>query len=188
MAERDSSGGREADTGEVVFYYSREHRLNRASPAVKALYDDAPGPGVIKSLAGRRSNLFLLVAILMVCVMFVLASRIPGNEKGVALGGNTVSSVITRNDKGKLSISIQKTGASSDGAYTGAVAVVVSPMISKQDKGKTPEIYTDKFFFTPAEKENYLFELPFEGKDFLVILQTENERKGLRIKVKKTRN
>jgi hypothetical protein len=175
----DSPGGR--DSEEVVFYYSREHRLKRASPTVRALYDDnSPRPG----LTGRKSNIFLLVSILIVCVMFVLTSRIP--EKGFKLGGNTVALTIYRSDQGKLSVYIQKTIPASGEVYTGAVAVAVSPVISKQDKGKTPEIYTDKFFFTPAEEEDYRFDLPFEGEDFLVVLQTETERKGLRIKTKAT--
>jgi hypothetical protein len=176
------------DTGEAVFHYSREHRLKRASPAVRALYDeDATKPGAVKNMVGRKSNLFLLVSILMVCVMLALTSRIPG-EKGVKLGGNTVALAIVRTNSDELSMLIQKTAASSGEPYTGAVAVAVSPVISKEDKGKTPEIYTDKFFFTPAEKEDYRFELPFEGEDFLVVLQTEYERKGLRIKAKKARD
>jgi hypothetical protein len=187
MADQDSSGGRHADTGEAVFYYSREHRLKRASSTVRALYEDAPNPGVVKNLVGRKSNLFLLVSILMVCVMLALSSRIPG-EKGVNLGGNTVVLTIARNRGGTLSVFIQKTAASSGEGYTGAVDIAVSPVISKQDKGKTPEIYTDKVFFTPAEKDDYHFELPLEGEDFLVVLQTENERKGLRINAKKARN
>jgi hypothetical protein len=187
MADRDSSGGKGEDTGEAVFYYSREHRLKRASSTVRALYDDAPGTGTVKNLIGKKSNLFLLVSILMVCVMLILSSRIPG-EKGVDLGGNTVALAIARNDGGKLSVFIQKTSASSGEAYTGTVAVAVSPVLSKQDKGKTPEIYADKFFFTPAEKDEYRFELPFDGEDFLVVFQTEHERKGLRIKAKKSRD
>jgi hypothetical protein len=185
MADRDSSGGKPTDTGEAVFYYSREHRLRRASPAVQALYEDAPNPGIVKNLVGRKSNLFLLVSILMVCVMLALSSRIPGEKGGVKLGGNTVALAIARNDEAKLSVFIQKTAASSGDAYAGAVAVVVSPVISKEDTGKAPEIYTDKFFFTPAEKEDFCFELPFEGEDFLVVLQTEHERNGLRIKAKR---
>jgi hypothetical protein len=184
MADRDSSGGRDADTGEAVFYYSREHRLKRASPTVRALYEDAPKPGVVRNLMGRKSNLFLLVSILMVCVMLALSSRIPKAEKEINLGGNTVSLVIARNDGGTLSVFIQKTAASSGESYTGEVAMAVSPVIPKQDKEKTPEIYADKFFFTPAEEEGYRFDLPFEGKDFLVILQTANERQGLRIKAR----
>jgi hypothetical protein len=185
MADRDSFGGREAETGETVFYYSREHRLKRASPAVRALYEDTPGPGVLKGLTGRKSNLFLLVSILIVCVMLTLGSRIPGGEKGVELGGNRVVLTIARNDGGNLSLVMRKTMASSGEVYTGAVGIAVSPVISKQDKGKPPEIYTDKFFFSSAEEEDYRFELPFGGEDFLVVLQTGNERKGLRIKPKK---
>jgi hypothetical protein len=185
MADRDASGGKLEDTGEAVFYYSREHRLKRASPRVRALYDEgSSNPGLVKNMIGRKSNLFLLVSILMVCVMLALSSRVPG-EKGVNLGGNTVALTIARNAGGALSMSIQKTAPSSGEAYTGAVGIAVSPVISKEDTGKAPEIYTEKFFFTPAEKEDYRFELPFEGENFLVVLQTEHERKGLRIKAKK---
>ncbi|MDR1318374.1 MAG: hypothetical protein LBJ90_02015 [Treponema sp.] len=185
MADRDSSGGKNTDTGEAVFYYSREHRLKRASPAVRALYDDAPGPGIVRNLIGKKSNLFLLVSIFMVCVMLALSSRSGGSEKGVDLGGNTVALAIVRNDRGTLSVFIQKTAPPSGEVYTGEAAIAVSPVISKQDKGKAPEIYTDKFFFTPAEKDEYRFELPFEGKDFLVVLQAGTERKGLRLKAGK---
>jgi hypothetical protein len=188
MAERDSSGGRDTDTGEAVFYYSREHRLKRASPAVRALYEDASRPDIVKNLAGRKSNLFLLVAILMVCVMMILGSRVPGGGKGVQLGGNTVALAIARNKDGTLSMFMQKKAASSGSAYTGEAAVAVSPALSKQDKGKTPEIYADKFFFSSAGEESFRFDLPFEGETFLVILQAGNERKTLRLKVKEIRD
>jgi hypothetical protein len=168
----------------MVFYYSREHRLKRASPVVRALYENAPNPGVVKNLVGRKSNIFLLVSILMVCVMLALSSRIPG-EKGVDLGGNTVALTIARNNRGALSALIQKTAASSGEAYTGAVGIAVSPVIPKEDTGKAPEVYAGKVFFTPAEKEDYRLELPFEGENFLVVFQTDNERKSLRIKAKR---
>ncbi|MDR1863567.1 MAG: hypothetical protein LBQ67_06575 [Treponema sp.] len=184
----DSSGGKDRDQGEAVFYYSRDRRLERASPAVRALYDEAaPRPGLLQSLGGRKSNLFLLVSILIVCTALAFSSRVLNAEKGFKLGGNTVALTIARNDQGSLSVFMQKTIPPSGEVYTGAVAVAVSPVIPKQDKGKTPEIYTDKVFFTPVEEEGYRFDLPFEGDDFLVVLQTENERKGLRIKAKKIR-
>jgi hypothetical protein len=153
---------------------------------VRALYDEsAQRPGMMKSLVGRRSNIFLLVAVLMVCVMLVLSSRFPGAKKSLTLGGNTVALAIAPNAGGKLSVSIQKTIPSSGEVYTEAVDIAVSPVILKKDKGKTPEIHTERFFFTPEEEEEYRFDLPFEGEDFLVVLQTETERKGLRIKTKK---
>jgi hypothetical protein len=183
MADRDSSGRRD-DTGETVFYYSREHRLKRASPAVQALYEGPARPDMVKNLIGRKSNLFLLVAILMVCVMMILSSRFSGAQKGLQLEGNTAALAIIRSGGGALSLVLQKTAAPSGEAYTGEVAVAVSPALSKQDKGKTPEIYAEKFFFTPAEKESFRFDLPFEGEDFLVVLQTGKERKSLRLKVK----
>jgi hypothetical protein len=119
----------------------------------------------------------------MVCLMLALSSRIPG-EKGVDLEGNTVALTIARNDKGALSMSVQKTASSSGEAYTGAVGIAVSPVIPKEDTGKAPEVYAGKVFFTPAGKEDYRLELPFEGENFLVILRTDNEQKSLRIKAK----
>jgi hypothetical protein len=178
-------GGKDEDSGDIVFYYSREHRLRRASSAVRELNEGgAARPGMIKTLAGSKSNLFLLVSILMICVMLILSSRIPGGGKGFKLGGNTVVISIVRDAAGKTAVTIAKTMPEEGDAYTGAVGIVVSPVISKKDAGKTPEIYSDKIFFTLMDAEDYRLPLPFGGENFLVMAQTENERKSLRIKAK----
>jgi hypothetical protein len=118
--------------------------------------------------------------------MFILTSRTTGAEKGFKLGGNQVVFSITAGAEGKNTAALQKAIPAEGEFYTGAVEIAVSPVLSKQDQdaGKTPEVYTEKLFFTFMDREDYRFELPFEGVDFFVLLQTENERKSLRIKVK----
>ncbi|MDR0409637.1 MAG: hypothetical protein LBH18_04485 [Spirochaetaceae bacterium] len=60
---------------DVVFYYSREHRLQKASPSVRALYEDAQRPrnatkprfGIFKSLTDTKSKVLVLTAIILIC-------------------------------------------------------------------------------------------------------------------------
>jgi hypothetical protein len=168
------------DPPEVVYYYSREHRLARASVAVRELNESsASRPGLLRSLAGNKSNLFILASILIISVMFILYSRLgDGSGEGFKLGENSVALSINKTGK-DYSLSIVKEAPKNGDPYTGAVDVAVSPAQPKSAPGEEnppPEIAAARIFFTYDSREEYSIPLPFGGKDFIVILQSENER------------
>jgi hypothetical protein len=170
-----------------VFYYSRERRLEKASPAVRALNDGTPlRPSLSKTLFATRAHVLIFVTIILLCAMFGMASRISGRDKGLKLGGNTVALVLLR-EEGTLILGIAKSMPASGEAYTGAVDIAVSPVMPKSKEGETaaevPPVFTHRIFFMPVESETYRAVLPFTGNDFLVLLRTDTEQKSVRIKI-----
>jgi hypothetical protein len=165
-----------------VFYYSRERRLSHASARVLALNEEGSSRrGFVRSLVGHKGNLFMLVAILIVCLVFVFTSRSSGGGKGLALGGNTLTLLVTA-DGGGAALSIIKGAPKSGDGYTGAVDLAISPVIPKGAEVDEYPILTHRIFFTYAEEEDYLVPLPFDGDEFILIFQSESERASARIK------
>ncbi|MDR2444757.1 MAG: hypothetical protein LBD44_02310 [Spirochaetaceae bacterium] len=58
---------------DLVFYYSREHRLKKASRNVRALYDDVPRRrfGIFASLVDTKPKAMLLIVIAAVCLLYL---------------------------------------------------------------------------------------------------------------------
>ena len=170
-----------------VFYYSREHRLSRASPEVQALNDGKPiRMSLSKTLFATRSHRILFLVIIFTCVSLVLGNRFSGRDSGVKLGGNTLTSVIVR-EEGVLLLGITKNAPKFGEAYVGAVDIVVSPVMPKPKEGEAqefPPLFTHRIYFNPSASETFSLTLPFEGTDFFVILRNDSEQKSLRLMVK----
>ncbi|MDR1566697.1 MAG: hypothetical protein LBS48_05380 [Treponema sp.] len=177
---------RAEDNPDLVFHYSRERRLVRASQAVRELNESAPvRRGFVRTLAGTKSNIFVLVSILLICIMFVLGTRLGDrNNESFKLGENSVILLIKKSG-GSLELSLQKEAPENGEAYTGAVDIAVSPVQPKPPAGEEnpqPSITTGRIFFTYTRKETYSLSLPFPEGEFIVILQSENERIIRRLK------
>ena len=167
---------------EIVYYYSREHRLRRASAAVREL-NNTSRPGAIKAIAGHRANLLLLVSILIVCVAILMSSRFSGRSStGFGMGNNTLS-VFAEEEAAGFCLYIQKTIPAGKEVYTGAVDIAISPARPKGG-GEAP-IYTDRIYFSLVSPEYYKFPLPFGGDRFIVILNTEEESVIRTVRIKK---
>jgi hypothetical protein len=63
---------------DIIFYYSREHRLRKASPRVRALYEDIKKPkarfGFFRSLVDTKAKAILLAAIAVISIITLLFS------------------------------------------------------------------------------------------------------------------
>ncbi|MDR2618530.1 MAG: hypothetical protein LBC62_06640 [Treponema sp.] len=202
VSEKDKAGGtgkppepreskprenRVEDNQDLVFHYSREHRLARASLAVRELNENAPARrGFVRALAGSKANIFVLVSILVICAMFVLGSRLGGrNNDSFKLGGNDVILSIKKSGS-TLELSLQKEAPENGEVYTGLVDIAVSPAQRKPPRGEEnpqPDITTGRIFFTYTRQEAYSLSLPFAEGEFIVILQSENERIIRRLKL-----
>ena len=173
-----------------VYYYSREHRLSRASSTVRALNENEPThKGIFRrSFAGRHNSL-VFVAILIICVMFVMTSRFSGREKGIKLSGNTITLAIS-GEEGVLVLEIEKKAQKGGEAYYGAVDIAVSPVIpepNESDALELPPVFSHRIFFGSPISETYSISLPFAGTDFFIILRTNDDQKSVKIKAAKTK-
>jgi hypothetical protein len=175
---------------ETVFHYSRERRLNRASPQVQALNEGQfIKPNFFKTLLTTRSHRLLLFAIVFVFASSGLAVRFTGRqgqgqqEQGMRLGGNSLALTIV-SVEGMLLLGIVKNAPRSGELYIGPVDIAVSPVISGSETGEASQIFTHRVFFNPVETETFRISLPFEETDFFVILKTHDEQRSLRLRVR----
>ncbi|GHV31549.1 hypothetical protein AGMMS4952_20490 [Spirochaetia bacterium] len=172
---------------EVVFYYNRERRLERASPAVRALNETGlmVKGGFIRSLTSTRSNTLLLISILIIMAFIMVFSFLVGGPRGApTLGGNTLR--ISAGKAGDVSFIVINKGIAKkmDTPYTGEVFVAVSPVL-RSSKKITPAdvpVFTAQVFFTLEQEEEYRLTLPFTAENYLLLFQAGEDRITARAK------
>ncbi|MDR1787827.1 MAG: hypothetical protein LBR16_05185 [Treponema sp.] len=148
--------GDNEDDGRITFYYSREHRLARATPTVRAM-NEASTPrqrrGFLKSLSPIRPRAVMLLSILLAFAVILLGRRLAARNGGFDFAGNTVTLDLQAVD-GTAVLALEKTTSPGDGAYTGDVGVVIS-------KGSAPEDnYARLITFTADQREKFRISLP----------------------------
>ena len=170
----------------TVFYYSREHRLSRASPAVQAFNETgAARPGIIQRIFVTRRNALMFVPIILICVVIALANNIGRIEKNVKLGGNNLTAVITRME-GTLILDVIKKAPKTGEYYYGAMDISVLPVKPKSGEGDTAELppaFSHRILLTAADSETFSISLPFDENEFVVLFRSMNEFKSLKLKV-----
>ena len=172
---------------DIVFHYSREHRLSRAPAEVRAIYDENSNRASLsKKLFGSKGNVLILISIILMCLMYGISSR-TGNSRrnSVTLGGNTVELSVFREGEA-IGLKILKTVPKSGEFYIGAVDIAVSPVVPQSGEGEMteelPPVFSHRFFFNLADSESFMISLPFEGDSFYVFLSTEYEQKVVRVR------
>lgn len=170
---------------ELVFYYSREHRLARASSQVQELNNPTvqKRSGIFGTFTTTRSHAVLLVSILGLCIVISFISKLTKERGTIMLGGNALYASASRIDGGTTYLTIKKTFKKDTQVYTGAVEVAITPLVSKETQGDAP-ISTQRLFFTLKPEEEYGLSLPFEASTLLILMQAEDERISFRIKPK----
>jgi len=171
---------------EPEFYYSREHRLSRASSAVQDLNDNRPvKKSLVKNLFGSRGNAMIFIMLIITCLMVNFVSKYSRSGTIVKLGGNSVTMTIL-NEEGSLILDIAKQGPKTGIAYTGEVEIAVSPVMAKLSQGETPPVFVHRVVFNQAGYESFQISLPFDAaeNEFILLLVTINEQKSVKIKVK----
>ena len=165
---------------DIVFYYSREHRLNRAPAAVRALHDGKPNRA---SFFGNKGNVVIFMSIIVIYVMIGISSLLNPKVTSTKLGANTLSLTVVR-EEGALGLRIQKTVPKSGEFYMGAVDISVSPVIKKsgEGEGEVPPVFGHRIFFRPTDTESFFISLPFDGDAFYVFLSTDDEQKVVRVR------
>jgi hypothetical protein len=177
----ENSRYRDSPNQEMVFHYSREHRLARASEAVRALNE--PGPsmkgGILRVLFATRAGTMLFITIVILCIFFLFVYYTRGRPNP-EIGGNRVS-ISALNYSGKTYVEIKKK-ARGDDYYTGAVDLALSiPQKLMEGETEAP-IASRRIFFTLEEDEEFRFSLPFDAPELILLMQAADEIRTFRIK------
>ena len=183
------------DDGRVVFYYSREERLKKASPAVRRLNEASPPhrPNLWKTLTATKPLTFLFISMVTLSIAIVLVSRFLHMEKSRTLGDNALAvSVLASGEKSYITLSKK---ALNGAAYTGPVDVAVSPAAENGGPENPPDgafpktpsgeslsgdgpfsVEARRFYFTLEDEEVFRFTAPFTGKKILVLVEAGPDR------------
>jgi hypothetical protein len=179
--EKPASRPKPEEMTDPVFYYSRDHRLGRASAAVRDLNENKSG-GASRRIPGSKVNLLVLAAIFMVVAIYYFTYRSAGGRASAFnFGGNGIVLSITGAQAG-LSLVLEKTASASGGAYTGPVDIAVSPYQKKSEEREETRVAAHRIFFGREKNESFDIPIPFEGAEFIIILQSENERSIRRLR------
>ena len=179
----------------VVFYYSREARLQRASQTVRDMNAPVPPhrPNLWRTLTATKPLTFLFISTVTLCAAILMLSRFFTMDSGRILGSNRIR--LSAETSGGVSyVTLTKT-ALGEGAYTGAVDMAFSPAAEKSPQGgpkgasadpdgasTNPDgeprfpIETLRIYFTAEPEEVFRFSLPLEGKKLLTVMEAGPER------------
>jgi hypothetical protein len=152
------------------FYYSRERRLSKAPPSVRALYEDKGKPGfsLLGPLISSRPNAILFGTVAAL-VLITLVMGFSGFTGGKDYRGCRISLSAVRYE-GAVLVVLKKT-ASGGEAYTGPLALTVSPP-AKADASEVPA-YPHRVVFTSQKTEEFTFSVPFDEPELLVVLSRD---------------
>jgi hypothetical protein len=183
---------REQVTGEQLnFHYSRDHRLGKAPRRVRDLYKDEPPPrfSLLRPLIGSRPRAVMFGSIMLICVTILFLSVLGYTSNTYSLEGNDLS-IQAEKYAGALMISLKKTVKKGGlfflrgESYTGAVDIAVSPAAHSGSSAEALPVFYHRLFFSLENTEEYLFSIPFDAEELVIVLQTEKNTLSLRIKPK----
>jgi hypothetical protein len=186
VREDENQGDRSLEPDrELVFYYNRERRLERASPEVRAINEGRPlvKGGFVRSLTSTKPHLILFVSIVLISVWVLVFSSLSNSRSRTTLGGNALQ---ISAGAGAGPFVLVKKSIVSDGEepYTGVVYVGVSPFIRASEKRDPADIpvFTDQLYFTLEDEEEYRLDLPFSAASYLLLFQAGEQQAVIRVR------
>ncbi|MDR0598255.1 MAG: hypothetical protein LBG14_07090 [Treponema sp.] len=186
MKDGEKQAGRETPAEpdrELVFYYSRERRLERASPEVRAINEGRPliKGGFVRSLTSTKPHQILFVSVLLISVWILVFFNL--SRGGLTLGGNTLRLRAGGGAEPFILVTKRRVPGG-EYPYTGVVYVGVSPFVKSPGKtdGADIPVFTDQIFFTLEGEEEYRLDLPFSAEKYLLLFQAGEQRVSAQIK------
>ncbi|MDR2028203.1 MAG: hypothetical protein LBP93_01550 [Treponema sp.] len=181
--EKPAAGAEKAEQ-ELVFYYSRARRLERASQTVRELNDPAPvrRPTLFGTLTATKPLTFLFMSMVILVAGILITSYFSSREERPALGGNSLTLSAMRFE-GSSYIVIKKTVPEKTEAYTGIVDIAVSLYVKPGEEypGELP-LANRRIYFSPEPEEEYRMTVPFEARELLFVMRAEEAYLSLRVK------
>jgi len=165
----------EEEDGRLVFYYSREERLKKASPAVRKFNEPVKQKKftLFGALTATRplALLFFTIVILFVAIPLIYHFFGYGNTK--TIDGNTIDfSIISYSDTSFVTVTKK---AKTDAAYTGMADIAVTL------PEENAPVDVQRIYFNREKEEVYRFSVPFSGKKMIVVIEAGAGRAALTV-------
>jgi len=169
----------------LVFYYNRERRLEKAPQAVKDLYapkKTGSGFNLLRPLIADKPRATVFFSIILMCVMIIFVTLMNKFGGSYSLEGNGIEIKGTRYEGATIVVLTKAVKKNSGNAYTGAVDIAVSVPVSGGVENEDTPVFYHRIFFSMEPVEEYRFAVPFDSPEQLIILQSE--KNALQIKYK----
>ena len=180
----------------LVFRYSREHRMRRASEAVQRLNADIAWkrPNIFQTLTATKPLALLFLGIIMLGLTATFTVYLLPKDHIAVIEGNSLN-VSAFKFQGSTYLSLKKkTGSGS--FYAGPVGIAVTPWLINKDGtaavrtvGASSTAAADlpvsahKIVFSQDKEEDFRLAVPFEAPGLIVMVQIGQERITLKSKV-----
>jgi hypothetical protein len=185
-------GPNKAAEENLVFYYNRERRLEKAPQAVKDLYNKDKTNrrfSLLGPLVADKPRATVFFTIILVCVAIIIVTLVNKTGGVYSLAGNSIAITGTRFEGATIVVLTKTVKKNAGNAYTGAVDIAVSYPVDTvvnngavYSDGENYPVFYHRIFFSMEPVEEYRFAVPFDTPEQLLILQTE--RNTLKIKFK----
>jgi hypothetical protein len=181
-------GPNKAAEENLVFYYNRERRLEKAPQAVKDLYNKDKTNrrfSLLGPLVADKPRATVFFTIILVCVAIIIVTLVNKTGGVYSLDGNGIVISGTRFEGATIVVLTKTVKKNAANAYTGAVDIAVSIPVNNGGGAANSEdypVFYHRIFFSMEPIEEYRFAVPFDSPEQLLILQTE--RNTLQIKFK----
>lgn len=158
---------------DLIFYYSRAHRLEKAPQSVRDLYKPITKRrfGFFLSLVDTKAKAMMLIAIVAMCLI-VLANTYLLPDRDPLILGNSITADAMRYENSTFIV--VKKEIKDKKAWTG-----IAEIITTSSDGKT-QLLNQKVVFTDNKEEEFRFALPFEVNDLLLVIQTGDKAISLK--------
>ena len=184
--------GQNIDERNLVFHYSREHRLAKAPQAVRDMYNKPRQPhrfNLIRPLVSTRPLAIMFGSIIIICIFILVFSALGLIGGSYNLDGNRVSFQAIQYE-GATIVAVKKTipkdiltrFSSAAAPYSGAVEIAVQPVIKAGTDQEPPAVFYHKIFFTLEPEEVYRFSVPFDARELALVFKTEKKTLGVTVK------
>ncbi|MDR0450930.1 MAG: hypothetical protein LBH26_06665 [Treponema sp.] len=163
---------------EMVFYYSREKRLEKAPRQVKALYEESAPPkfNLLRPLIATKplATLFAAVLILSLVSAIIAFSGIAGGS--YKFQGNSIT-VEAQSYQGTVIVTIRKKPDREDAG--GLADILISPA-----RGGEGALFSHRLAFSSGKEEEFLVVVPFDSPELLFRLEGESELLEFKVKTR----
>lgn len=163
-------GGKD-ENEQLIFHYSREHRLEKAPQSVKDIYEQKPKNrlNLLSPLISSKPKALLFFTIIALCAMIFILVILGKFDSTYSLDGNRIDIKSARFED-LIIVIIRKSVSKGVAGYTGAVDLAVSPTANENEDYP---VFSHRIFFTLEPEEEYRFTVPFNAAELVMVMQTE---------------
>jgi hypothetical protein len=169
---------------EMVFYYSREKRLEKAPQRVRELYEKSARPrfNLLRPLIATRplATLFAMVLILSVISGIIAFSGIA--DRTYKFQGDSIT-VGAQRYQGTVIVTIRKKPdpEGRQAAGGGLTDILISPVRDKEGEGSG---FSHRLVFNPGKEEEFRMVAPFDSRELVFRIQGKSEVLEFKVKTR----